>query len=241
MNGAIAFSNCNDVIIEYNEFYNMGWEMGDWNVAYCGAQWWTYGNALRYNFVHHLMEAPQAYPVGAFRNDDGGSGTTFHGNVFYKVTRAAFIGGGRDCLVENNIFVDCNPALHIDARAMTWASYHVNTTMTDRLKAMPYKSELWRKRYPRLVNMLEDEPAAPKGNIIRHNVCSGGKWLELHSVDKKIVTWEDNLIDKEPGFADKANMNFQLKFGSEAYKIGFKPIPIDKMGLLVDLERLKRR
>lgn len=26
--------------------------------------------------------------------------------MFYRVTRAAFIGGGRDCVVKNNLFVD---------------------------------------------------------------------------------------------------------------------------------------
>ena len=35
--------------------------------------------------------------------------------------RAAFIGGGRDSIVENNIFVDCEPAVHVDARALGWA------------------------------------------------------------------------------------------------------------------------
>ena len=129
--------------------------------------------------------------------------------------------------------MDCKPALHIDARAMNWASYHVNTTMTERLKAMPYKSKLWRKRYPRLVSILEDEPAAPKGNIVRLNICSGGRWLELHSgADKNVVTWEDNLKDPQPGFVDKANMNFQLRDDSRAYKLGFKRIPMEKIGLL---------
>ena len=74
----------------------------------------------------------------------------------------------------------------------------------------------------------------PKGNIVRRNICSGGNWLELHGVDKNIVTWEDNLIDKEPGFINQSNMNFQLKAGSSAYKLGFKRIPIEKIGLLED-------
>jgi hypothetical protein len=43
-----------------------------------------------------------------------------------RVTRAAFIGGGRDCTIANNVFVDCQPALHIDARAMGWAKYHAD-------------------------------------------------------------------------------------------------------------------
>ena len=40
---------------------------------------------------------------------------------------------GKDTVIENNIFVDCRPALHIDARATGWAGYHVDTTMTQRL------------------------------------------------------------------------------------------------------------
>jgi hypothetical protein len=236
---AVMFSG-NDHVIELNEIHNVCLESNDAGAIYAGRDWTMRGTVIRHNYLHEITGFRDRGCVGVYL-DDMFCGTEIFGNVFYKVTRAAFIGGGRDCLVENNIFVDCKPALHIDARAMTWANYHVNTTMTERLKAMPYMSELWRKRYPELVNILEDGPAAPKGNIVRRNICSGGKWLELYSVDKKIVTWEANLIDKEPDFVDKANMNFQLKFSSDAYKFGFKPIPFDRMGLLVDLEWLRRR
>ncbi|MHC4105201.1 MAG: right-handed parallel beta-helix repeat-containing protein, partial [Planctomycetota bacterium] len=229
---AIMFSG-NDHVMEFNEIHNVCLESNDAGAIYSGRDWTMRGTVIRYNYLHEITGFENRGCVGVYL-DDMFCGTKIYGNVFYKVTRAAFIGGGRDCLVENNIFVDCKPALHIDARAMNWASYHVNTTMTERLKAMPYKSELWRNRYPRLVNILEDEPAAPKGNIIRRNICSGGKWLELHSMDKKIVTWEDNFVDKEPEFIDKSNMNFQLKADSDIYKLGFKRIPIEKIGLLED-------
>jgi fumarate reductase flavoprotein subunit len=43
--------------------------------------------------------------------DDCVSGTEVFGNVFYKVHWAMFIGGGRDHRVENNLFVDCDPAV----------------------------------------------------------------------------------------------------------------------------------
>ncbi|MBW7992654.1 MAG: right-handed parallel beta-helix repeat-containing protein [Planctomycetes bacterium] len=236
---AVMFSG-NDHVMEFNEIHNVCLESNDAGAIYAGRDWTMRGTVIRHNYLHEITGFENRGCVGVYL-DDMFCGTKIYGNVFYKVTRAAFIGGGRDCLVENNIFVDCNPALHIDARAMTWAKYHVGTTMTDRLKAMPYTSELWRGRYPELINILEDEPAAPKGNIVRRNICSGGRWQELHGVDKKIVTWEDNLIDKEPGFVDKANMNFQLKFNSDAYKAGFKPIPFKTIGLLIDLPGHKRR
>ncbi|MCZ7636318.1 MAG: hypothetical protein M5U12_09950 [Verrucomicrobia bacterium] len=45
------------------------------------------------------------------------SGTEITGNIFYRVQRAAFL-GGRDHLVVNNIFVDCDPAVEVDGRGL---------------------------------------------------------------------------------------------------------------------------
>ncbi len=101
MNGAVSF-NTVDLLMEYNEYYNIGFEMGDFNVAYCGAKWHTMNNVLRYNFVHHLLE-PGGHPIAPFRNDDGGAGLKIYGNVFYRAGRCAgqFHGPAND--LQNNI------------------------------------------------------------------------------------------------------------------------------------------
>ena len=163
--------------------------------------------------------------------DDMFCGTTIQGNIFYRVTRAAFIGGGRDCLVENNLFVDCRPALHIDARAMSWAGYHVNTTMTQRLKAMPYTSSLWQNRYPALVTILEDEPATPKGNIVTRNISYGGRWDEVNNEARPYTTFSDNCVDQDPHFEGTPPKTFRLRDDSPAYRVGFKAIPFEEIGL----------
>lgn len=232
---AISFSG-NDHIIEFNEIHNVCYESNDAGAMYSGRDWTMRGTVIRYNFLHHIKGFKGRGCVGVYL-DDMFCGTKLYGNVFYRVTRAAFIGGGRDCIVENNIFVDCNPALHIDARAMGWASYHVNTTMTKRLQAMPYKSELWRKRYPKLVNILEDEPAVPKGNIVARNIFQGGKWDDVHGQARPYVTFEDNFIDEDVHFVEKPPKSFQLRDDSPAYKLGFKRIPIAKIGLYKDEHR----
>ena len=46
--------------------------------------------------------------------DDEFSGALIQGNIFHQVYQAVFLGGGRDNLVENNIFVDCPKAFHVD-------------------------------------------------------------------------------------------------------------------------------
>jgi len=120
--------------------------------------------------------------------------------------------------------------VHVDARAMGWAAYHVNTTMVERLNKVPYKEPPWSERYPELVNILEDEPAAPKGNRIVRNICWGGRWLEIEEKARPYVLIEDNLVDRDPLFVDPERMDFRLRPESPAWGIGFKPIPFEKIG-----------
>ncbi|OHB81924.1 MAG: hypothetical protein A2V98_13665 [Planctomycetes bacterium RBG_16_64_12] len=229
---AMAFSG-NDHLIELNEIHHVCQESNDAGAIYSGRDWTMRGTLVRHNFLHHINGFQGRGCVGVYL-DDMFCGTTIFGNVFYDVTRAAFIGGGRDSTVENNIFVDCKPALHVDARAMGWAGYHVDTTMTERLKAMPYQSPLWRERYPNLVNILDDEPAAPKGNLVARNVSFGGTWDGVAGQARPYVTFQDNLADQDPGFVDAANLNFQLRDDSPVYKLvpGFQKIPVDEIGLV---------
>ena len=189
--------------------------------------------------------------------DDWTSGITIYGNLFYKAGRAAFIGGGRDNTVENNIFVECAPSTHVDARGLGWAKYYFDKTLDiyvntlfDRMDAMNYSKPPYSEKYPELLKLYEDEPAIPKYNRIIRNVSYGGRWIDLYNdLDFSIVTVKDNLIalpedkfdsgdnmiiDVDPGFVDLENKNFHLKDDSRAYKLGFKRIPIDKIGLYVD-------
>ncbi|MBD3180664.1 hypothetical protein GF312_00125 [Candidatus Poribacteria bacterium] len=232
---AIMFSG-NDHLMEFNEIHSVCYESNDAGAIYSGRDWTMRGTVIQYNYMHHVNGFEGRGCVGVYL-DDMFCGTKIYGNVFYKVTRAAFIGGGRDCIVENNIFVDCNPALHIDARAMGWASYHVGTTMTDRLNDMPYKNELWSSRYPALVDILEDEPAAPKGNVVARNISVGGRWDGVYDQARPYVKFEDNLIDQDPGFVKIPPKSFKLKDDSPAFDLGFKEIPLEKIGLTDKLDR----
>ena len=225
----IDFSG-NDHVMEFNEIHHVCTESNDAGAIYCGRDWSMRGTEVRYNFLHHISGFQDRGCVGVYL-DDMLCGIKIYGNVFYRVTRAAFIGGGRDNIVENNIFVDCDPALHIDARALGWASYIVPTTMKDNLLAMPYKQPLWSDRYPALVNILEDEPAAPKGNLVARNIFWGGKWDWIEEAARPLTKFEDNMINEDPLFVDLARMNFQLRDDSPAYKQGFKRIPVEKIGL----------
>ena len=57
---------------------------------------------------------------------------------------------------------------------MNWAAYHVATTMKQRLDEMPIQDPVRARKYPELLTLWEDDPAAPKGNIIPAQCQSGG-------------------------------------------------------------------
>ena len=191
------FFSGNDHLIEENELSNVCHESNDAGAIYAGRDWTMRGTVIRRNFLHHINGFEGRGCVGVYL-DDMFCGTEISQNVFYQVTRAAFIGGGRDCTVTDNVFVDCNRALHIDARAMNWASYHVGTTMTERLQEMPYRNELWAQRYPVLVGILEEEPAAPKGNVVERNTFAGGTWDDVRPDARPYVVMRDNTITTAP-------------------------------------------
>lgn len=236
---AIAFSG-NEHLIEFNLIERVCLESNDAGAIYSGRDWTWRGTVIRFNLFRDITGFENRGCMGVYL-DDMLCGTIVFGNIFERVTRAAFIGGGRDNIVENNIFVDCVPAVHVDDRAMGWASYHVDTTLKERLMAVPYKQPPWNERYPKLVNILEDEPAAPKGNTIRRNICVRGRWMDIEEKAKPYVLVEGNLIDAEPQelFLNPDKSDYRLKPNSPAVKIGFKPIPLERIGLYRDEWRTK--
>lgn len=228
----------NDHIIEYNEIHHVCQETSDAGAFYMGRDYTARGNIVRYNYFHDLDTKAD---VQSIYLDDFASGVTVFGNLCYKGGRAVQIGGGRDNTVANNVFIDCVPAVHVDARGLTWAKYYFDgrdSTLIDSLKEMRYDQPPYSVHYPQLVSLLKDEPAVPKGNKILHNICVGGRWLNLaDGLTDKIVTIRDNWTEGDPGFVAPDKEDFRLKPGSPAFKLGFKRLPRDKMGLYRDAYR----
>lgn len=225
----------NDHLFEFNEFHSVVYGANDAGIMYAGYNPAMRGHMIRYNYFHHVYGHEGRGCNGVYLDDMFCSATMF-GNIFYQVPRAAFIGGGHDNVVENNIFVDCKPAVHVDARMMGWASASV-PIMKERLEQVPYKEEPWKSRYPQLRTYLEGNYAQPRGNLVARNICQGGKWDEVEPKARPGVTFTDNLTDQDPRFVDAAHQNFQLREDSPAWKLGFRRIPMEKIGLYASDER----
>lgn len=234
---AILFSG-NEHRLEFNEIHHVALETGDVGAIYAGRDWTFRGNVIRHNFIHHTGGVGMG-SMGVYM-DDCVSGTEITGNVFYKVTRAAFLGGGRDHRVENNVFVDCQPAVQLDGRGLdpkpVWHNM-VYQYMRKQLAAVP--QDLYREHYPALAAVdryySSTNGVPPENNVVVRNISSGGKWLSVGWHAKpEMLELHDNYVGSDPGFMAPDRMDFRLKKDSPAWGIGFKEIPVEKIGLQKD-------
>jgi hypothetical protein len=167
--------------------------------------------------------------------DDFFCGTTIWGNVFKNVARAAMVGGGRNNHIENNLFIDCDPCIHLDARGEGWAKSYfdgTDTTLLDRMKAVDYQSKYYAK-YPWLATAMDEpNPGHPKGNKYDHNVGIGGVWESVEKKARPENDFKDNTVTTDRSLLTANRRTGIPDLTKKAYrKTGLKPIPTGKIGL----------
>ncbi len=177
--------------------------------------------------------------------DDQAGGMHIYSNIFHNCHWGMLIGGGRDNVIENNVFSSCKLALQLDARGLGWGKDQLGPTLRDRLKSIPYKQEPWASRYPSLVSIADDEPMAPKRNVIRNNLLykSGKIDARIEPAARQNATLADNLeTDEHPGFIDPKHLNFGLRPETRLRELvpDLAVIPVARIGLQRDEYRLDR-
>jgi hypothetical protein len=233
----------NDHVIEYNELAELCLDTGDVGGIYTGRDWAARGTQLRFNHIHHLGGLNMG--SNAIYLDDLASGQTIHGNIIHDVWRAMMIGGGRDNVVENNIFADYKIGIHFDARGIGWSRRLIegrqgSWNMFGKLESVPYNRPPYSTKYPQLPNILNEMPLEPKDNRIASNIFVGEPWLDprgfklAEAEQRGWVRITSNLVGVDPGFLDREGGDFRLAEDSPARQIGFQEIPTEKIGLRLD-------
>ena len=230
----------NDHEVAFNEIYRVCTQTGDAGAIYMGRNLTMRGTVIQHNYFHDigptLKTSDGFVDVMAVYLDDCFCGTTIVGNIFERVGRAAMIGGGRDNTIANNLFIGCNPAIHVDARGTGWASFWFDGRdpyLMDGLKEVPYDQPLYAQRYPHLASILKDEPAKAKYNKLANNVIVGtGKAIDwLDRLSEKTVETVGNTIVKEPTAVSLDPKTYTVSVP------GFTPIPFSQIGLYKDAYR----
>jgi Secretion system C-terminal sorting domain len=112
MNGQPITHSGVDHVIELNEVFNVGIEEGDGGAFYTGANIWSFGNVIQYNFVHHIMSVPQLLGRAAFFSDDYDGGELVSENVLFKGGWESIKmnkGGGHT--IQSNVLLECNTGI----------------------------------------------------------------------------------------------------------------------------------
>jgi hypothetical protein len=234
---AIGFAD-NEMTIEYNEIHSAVFQSNDAGAIYTSPPdetWSMRGHKIRYNYLHNIHGFEGRGCLGVYL-DDCFSSADISSNIFYDVATAILIGGGRDNLMTNNLFLSCGRAFSIDARGLGWAKA-VGVFATQELHDLNYQQPPWSAKYPELLGILEDDPLAPKGNVMARNICWGGPWGWIEGAAQPLVTVEDNLLDVDPKLAVQPPAGFRLAPDSPARKIGFRPIRFDRIGVYESPDR----
>jgi hypothetical protein len=146
--------------------------------------------------------------------------------------------------VENNIFVDCEPAIHVDGRGLddspVWRN-QVYETMKERLEAMHYHQPPYCERYPELLELDKYFEAGagvpPEHNHIVRNIFEGGTWLDVTwHADEDYLDLEENLVGEDPRFVAPENDDYRLQEDSPAGDIEFIPLPVEEIGPMLPEE-----
>jgi len=214
----------NDFIVEYNQISHVVNESDDqggldmyYNPSYRGI-------VIRYNHWSDISGGTRHGAAGV-RLDDMISGANIFGNIFERVGAKHFGGvqihGGKDNIVENNLFYKCFAAVSFSPWSEErWLEHLESPVIRKKIyEDVDIKSPVYQNKYEGLKNLREN----PNMNIIKNNLLVDCKNDFLRANDKQIFENNDTTEANEKTveyFCDPLVME----------KYGMQPIPWEKIG-----------
>ncbi|HLL89169.1 MAG TPA: right-handed parallel beta-helix repeat-containing protein, partial [Tepidisphaeraceae bacterium] len=204
------------------------------------------GTVLRHNLFADIGVEPNN--VTSVYLDDGTSGVTIHGNLFFRaatgVYGCVFMNGGSDNTITGNLFVDskagANPSDCFHSwgadRTVAWTAPETGD-YTIRLKQeIDHTHPAWAARYPELVRFFDDDPATPKRVVVSGNVAVRTALMVVScappdaplTVERYLR--DDNVVAAESPVAYDAE---GPRWGSDGRaRAALREIPLARIGLL---------
>ena len=229
----------NEHEISFNDIHHVCQETSDVGALYTTRNWGSWGNVLRHNHIHDI-NGVDGWCMGVYL-DDCDSGDTIVGNIFANIATAVFIGGGRNNIVRNNIFINCPTAVYMDERGREHVKWNTGDVdgwdLEAKLKAVAYLRPPWSERYPELAKIMQDRPEWPLHNEACCNVVVGGTGFVMKEALRPLFKTEENWFTAEESAADNidwARIDFVLR-NLQAIRARiptFADIPFQQIGRL---------
>ena len=202
---AILFFGC-DHLMRSNDVSRVCRETKDCGAFYSGRSWLLRGNRILDNRFREIVGLGGAYTRTIYL-DDSMADVVIAGNRFEHCTWPIFIGGSRDNVVTNNVFVDCPGGIYVDARGRGWQKRHIDGRLKEMsakgtLYGLPFRSGVYAERYPAVKDLPGADPYSPVGNVIAGNrfIRGSARWIERYgvaAVRESPRWWRDGLSDEE--------------------------------------------
>ncbi len=214
----------NDMLVELNEFTKCVIESDDQGAIDVWGNPLYRGNIIRWNFFHDIG-VPNLHMAAGVRLDDAISGFGIYENLFLRSSNNMFGGiqihGGKDNLLEGNIFADCHAAFSQSAWGDKRWKESINNHEHPMYAAMhttDWQSKFWQQKYPALKNLLTDADI----NYAIDNLAINAESLVLRK-SKRFELLNNRLMksEKHPSVADDY----------KDYLVPWHPIPVDQIGL----------
>ena len=215
---AVLYFGCN-LTMRSNEVYRVCRGSKDCGAFYSGRSWMLRGNRIADNYIHDVIGLNGAFTRTIYL-DDSIAQVDIVGNRFERCTWAIFIGGARECVITNNVFVDCPGALYVDKRGLNWQKPHIDGRLKELEKngtvyGLSCRKGPYVEMFPAVKDLPGPNPYEPVKNVIAHNkfIRGRGAWIEKYAPklksdprwwrsgevkDEELVKWgtfEDNEVD----------------------------------------------
>lgn len=221
----------NDHVIEYNEVFNAVLESDDQGGADMFGNPTYRGNIYRFNYWHDIGNWRDTGPhpkcgQAGIRLDDAICGTLIYANVFEHCSHGntgfggVQIHGGKDNIVDNNLFIDCAAAISFSP----WAQDRWRKYVEEALNSDQIDRALYLQRYPALASLADN----PNRNLVCRNLLVRGDELLRHA-PKNLQELENTILPNSDTSLGPANPILN--------RTGFARIPVEQIGLYRDALR----
>ncbi len=222
----------NDHLIEFNDIHSAVQESDDQGAMELFGNPTYRGVVFRYNRFRNIGKTgtePFVHGQAAIRFDDAISGMLVYGNLFIRSARGNFgavqINGGRDNIIDNNLFVECS-------RGITGGWYPDNPVWRSlregRAPATFFTNDLYRARYPTLAHLLDPDGVNHywRNMFYRCDSILGGNLAHVDALENV------EFSDADPGFVNAAAGDYRLRPDAPVFSaVAFRPLPLEHIGL----------
>ena len=246
-------------IVEYNRVHHTNQEQSDTGAIGMGSRdIYERGSIVRYNYVsdtggyNMLKPGVWEYPhyCWGIYLDDYTSGVHVYGNICVRTyLGGVMVHGGQDNIIENNIIVDGKASqlqlAPIDSLTSGRTKGHPDTSMwlmtgtVIRRNILSYDASSARymrgRKYEQCIAECDRNLFWPGKGEIRMQVKPAEgetQWEAWHKLG-----YDRNSVIADPRFVAPEKDDYRLRKDSPAFALGFKPIPVGKIGLYAADER----